>query len=420
MKTLTRVQIENFFKSRVNRLLLLYALLMGSCSSQPHEGSIDLRRDNPIPLSEMFSEVRLVTLETTSESLISDITQIAYHESRFYILDSRQQMIFCFDENGKFIFRIAAQGNGPGEYNYLTDINVDAKKGQLMLLDPAVARVHYYDLDGNFLKTVRIVTEKVMGLNRTFAINDSILLIASITYEQLLFYNLNQAQVDTAYYTWDVPSTLKGFLPTENVYQLEGRTYALPALSREMMDVSEIHPVPYFTWCFGPDNNSEEQITRLLEEIRGVQPRTAQLMFAFQSVGPGKILNHHITGVFETPRFRIALVEHNNQMKHVVIDKKDEKTYVFQTFEEGIILHPYFYMKHDYVIDCYPCMHYNHITDERRQQMKSFYSDFPDEYFDRFYLTFKPEILSEADRKIISNHDEMADNPVLVVYKFRE
>ena len=125
-------------------------------------------------------------------------------------------------------------------------------------------------------------------------------------------------------------------------------------------------------------------------------------------------------GVFETPRFRIALVEHNNQRKHVVMDKKDKKTHVFQTFEEGIILHPYFYMKHDYVIDCYPCIHYNHITDERRQQMKSFYSDFPDEYFDRYNFTFNPEILSEADQKILNNHDEMTDNPVLVVYKFRE
>ena len=420
MKKPERVQIQNIFRSKVNRLLLLYALLVGSCSTNPYEGSINLRQDNPISLSDLFSEVRLVTLETTSESLISQIRQIAFHQSRFYILDSKQQMIFCFDKNGKFIFRISAQGNGPGEYNYLTDINVDTENGQLMLLDPAVARVHYYDLDGNFLKTVRIVTEKVMGLNRTFAINDSILLIASVTYEQFLFYNLNQVRVDTAYYTFDVPSTLEGFTPLNNVYQLEGRTYALPGLSQEMIDVSDISPVPYFTWCFGPDNNSEEQINRLLQEIRALQPMSGRLFHPLQAVGPGRILNHHIMAVFETPRFRIALVEYNNQLKHVVIDKKQEKIHVFHAFKEGIVLPGSFYSKHDFIIDFYPGMHHEAVSEEIRERMKSFYTDFPDELFDRRYSIFKPEILSEADKKTLNNHDEMTDNPVLVVYKFRE
>ena len=420
MKTLTRVQIENIFKSRVNSLLFLYALLVGSCSTQPHEGSINLRQDNPIPLAEMFSDVRLVTLETTSESLISQIRQIAYHQSRFYILDSQQQMIFCFDENGKFIFRIAAQGNGPGEYNYLTDINVDAQKGQLMLLDPAVARVHYYDLDGNFLQTVRIITEKVMGLNRTFAINDSILLITSITYEQLVFYNLNKAQVDSAYYSWDVQSTLEGFTPMRNVYQLEGSTFVLPGLSQEMMDVSDIRPVPYFAWCFGTDNNSDEQISRLLQEIRALEPMSGRLMHPMQGVGQGKILNHHIMGVSETPRFRIALVEHNNQLKHVVIDKMEDKTHVFHTFKEGVVLPGSFYLKHDFAIDFYPGMHHNPVSEERRERFKSYYPGFPDELFDRQSSSFKPEILSDADQKIFNNHDEMDENPMLIVYRFRE
>ena len=414
------VKIKNILIQAIGKLVLLFAVLMVSCTTHSHEGSINLHQDNSIPLSELFSEVRLLPLETTPESFISQIREIVYHQSRFYILDSRLQKIFCFDENGKFLFRIAAQGKGPGEYSFIQSINVDAANQQLMLLDPATARVHYFDLDGNFVQTVRIITDKVMGLNRTFAINDSILLVASITYEQLLFYNLNQAKVDTAYYSWDVPSTLEGFMPGRNVYQLEGRTYALPALGREIMDVSDIEPIPYYTWCFGPDNNSDEQINRLLEEIRGLQPMSAKLMFPFQAVGPGKILNHHIMGVFETSRFRIAVVEHNNQLKHVVIDKQLDKTHVFQTFEEGIIM-PLFHNLHSrYAIDFYTNDTQLAYSEERKARIKSYYPDFPDEAFDRQPQTFTIEILNEADRQIISNHDEMTNNPVLVLYRFRE
>ena len=63
------------------------------------------RRDN-VSTKELFSDIQVIPLETTPESLIRDITQIKFFEGRYYIHDYRRSQIFVFDREGRFQFAL--------------------------------------------------------------------------------------------------------------------------------------------------------------------------------------------------------------------------------------------------------------------------------------------------------------------------
>ncbi len=101
--------------------------------------------------SQFFDKKKVVVLETTNESLISQINRIYSFNNKFYILDKRSKSVYIFQENGKFIKRIKRLGSGPGEYTNLTDFTIDLKNRQLILLCDIPNSLIYLDLDGNYL-----------------------------------------------------------------------------------------------------------------------------------------------------------------------------------------------------------------------------------------------------------------------------
>ena len=81
-------------------------LLFFSCNKKDntYQGkvlSVELK-ENELDPSHLFSKVEIIPLETTDESLITSIHQIIEYNNRFYILDDRIYVLFCFDKSGKF------------------------------------------------------------------------------------------------------------------------------------------------------------------------------------------------------------------------------------------------------------------------------------------------------------------------------
>ena len=76
--------------------------------------TMNLERRDHISTKELFSDIQVIPLETTPESLIRSITQIKFFEDRYYILDYRRSQIFVFDREGRFQFALNEKGDGPG------------------------------------------------------------------------------------------------------------------------------------------------------------------------------------------------------------------------------------------------------------------------------------------------------------------
>jgi len=393
--------------------VMILAFTLFSCVTNDSSSGINLSKVKNVSLSDVFSSVKVIQLETNDNALISEIRRIEYFDSHYYILDSKSQQIFWFSENGDFVDKIHSPGKGVGEYHYIADFSIDKANNQLILLDPVMQKVHFFDLEGSFLSTHNIITEKVLGLNRVYPLPDSLLLFTSLTYENLLIYSLKENKIVFADYTYDVTSTLHAFSPWDNVCYYDNKVLFLVPLTRDIVDLSTYKPVTYFTWDFGSDNNSDDQINQLLDEIVVKNEIPEYFQVAWQAVGKNKILNHHILKSFENNRFRIAVVENTNQFKFVVIDKKEDSTLVFGEFEEGIRL-AYEHMQQDRAIAFYQ----HDFTPRIKAMIEK--DDLSEYYFERNHRVYSTDFLDEADRHVVENHDPLNINPFLVVYKFKE
>lgn len=383
---------------------ILSIFILASCQDQNNLNSIDLSQNNEISVFDIFSEVIAIQLETSPEALISMISKIEYFNNEYFILDETSQQIFCFDDVGKFKFKISASGNGPGEYNYITDFSIDMFNKQIAVLDPVYQRVLTFDLNGNYISTYSIMAEEIMGYNKVLSINDSILLLTSFSYDQIILYCKNSDSIVYGGFNTNIPKTLIPFNIDRNIYQIDGRTYVMPPLCQTVYDFTDINPSPHFHWCFGLENNTEDQINRLKEEIKHRQ-RPNEYRFRHEAVGKNKILNHFIINVFETSRFNIAKLEFDNNWKSVIIDKNSQKSYVFTTFKEGVIL-PFGHFQSDRIV-----INNFDIPEE-------IWDKLPSEIAHRSLTTYNLDILTNAGKEIVANHNDITDNPFLVVYKF--
>lgn len=70
---------------------------------------------------------------------------------RLYVVNGRNHNIAVFDLEGKYLFSIGQRGDGDGEFNFPTDLDVDSK-GNIVVADSMNARVQILDKEGKFIR----------------------------------------------------------------------------------------------------------------------------------------------------------------------------------------------------------------------------------------------------------------------------
>jgi len=143
-----------FFKRSV--LITIIAFLLFSCS-QAKQGDlleipIDIDQNSSLPLSEITEEITAIELEFTDESLISTNYIQRIIISGNDVIIAQLNNILLFNKDGKFVRSISSRGQGPGEYNYISNLAWDEKNKLLFILSNSPAKIICYDLDGKFKK----------------------------------------------------------------------------------------------------------------------------------------------------------------------------------------------------------------------------------------------------------------------------
>ena len=79
-------------------------------------------------------------------------TGIAFdrQSQQLYVSDTASHQIVVFDENGQEEFRIGVRGDGPGDFNYPTDITFD-RSGRLIVTDALNFRIQILTSQGGFI-----------------------------------------------------------------------------------------------------------------------------------------------------------------------------------------------------------------------------------------------------------------------------
>lgn len=96
---------------------------------------------------------RKKTLHPFTSVKLGRPTGIAYNRSNrlLYVTDTGKHQVVIFDLNGRERFRIGGRGEGPGQFNYPTDLFID-KQARLYVTDALNSRVQIFSANGAFLK----------------------------------------------------------------------------------------------------------------------------------------------------------------------------------------------------------------------------------------------------------------------------
>ena len=195
----------------MNRIKYLFVieclLIIGGCGSRQQAGDIFVT-DIPAPsvvidpdcpivnlgiqldsydrnfFEQCVDDFRLIPLETAEEYLIGNISNMAMVNDTLIIVDAdKAQKIFLFDMNGRFIRTVGSLGEGPDEYQSLS--NVSFFENNILLHDWTRARCQTYDLSGNVIDRQRLKRSRPHNIAK---INDTIIAGSFVSYDTALPY----------------------------------------------------------------------------------------------------------------------------------------------------------------------------------------------------------------------------------------
>ena len=119
----------------------------------PKDNAVEMALTGAKPVDKFFSDVydtvKFIPLETSKQSYLSFVNDVLYFSGNYFIKDNTQQCIFCFDEKGKFRFKVFPRGKGPLELNGITDYTINTSQHTLEVFDFSLAKIVSFDFTGN-------------------------------------------------------------------------------------------------------------------------------------------------------------------------------------------------------------------------------------------------------------------------------
>ena len=341
--------------------------------------TVNLDERDEISTKDLFSEIQLIPLETTPESLIRNITQIKFFEDRYYIHDYSRSQIFVFDREGHFQFALKDKGNRPGEYLILTDFAIDTTRRNLVVLCAVSNALFFYDLGGKFIEKKKL--PEIAGAYNTLQLKkkDTIALCTYYYDHRFNFYSLSRNEILDEYFPEDIKDVFcRGVFPfphafrrslTNTIYSLSGATFT-----------------ELYRWDFGDLNNDIEKL-----EFHPNMSKQEIIQYA-KDVYSSKSVNYIIDSQGQNSRYRYAMVVRQNKYIQLFYNRKNHDLLQFERTKEGLQLYP-IYFGEDFIL----------CTPEGGLPLNDL---------------FPEKLRNEDQQRIIQSHSEQ-ENPVLVKYVFK-
>lgn len=143
-----------------------------------------------IPYSSFVESIEHIPLQTTSSSLIS--------EGRHGIISEISKKLIIADMNvfdritGHFLFKLATRGQGPEEYSYVVDIEIDDEREEIYILNAEPSKILVYGFDNKYKYTVG-----AFGSETFFAMGNGNLLLSRPEFVKNGYYDYCVINVDS-------------------------------------------------------------------------------------------------------------------------------------------------------------------------------------------------------------------------------
>ena len=143
-------------------LLFLILFLVFACKNRELTGNIndeanitgELEKIKvPTEITDLSKDIEafeFIQLESNSNCIIGEISKLLMHDEKYFIFDKITKSVFCFNNEGKFLYKVSKQGKGPGEYYMLKDININREEQCIELYDRGKKEILSFSFQGNF------------------------------------------------------------------------------------------------------------------------------------------------------------------------------------------------------------------------------------------------------------------------------
>lgn len=147
----------------MKKKLLIFQLLLAICTGCASDKKKSNEPEYTLSLNEtksalvdtaFFQSVTVIPLEANDSSLIRSVDRIYKMDGVYYLFDHSLCKVFMYNERGNYLGQISDIGNGPGEYVQISDMAIDRKRKNIVLLCDRPYKVMYYTLKGKFLKEI--------------------------------------------------------------------------------------------------------------------------------------------------------------------------------------------------------------------------------------------------------------------------
>jgi len=172
--------------------VLLLVAAFSACKNSQKEGvlTIDVNKEITKSLDDYISHIEIIPLETTDEALLQNYWKVIEYNDKFYVQD-RSNGLYVFNNKRKYISKIGSHGNGPGEYIYIADFQINPFTENIEILEP-LGRVKVYDLSGEYLY---YYGERYQEVSYFYIIDDDLVLFSHNSCSPTL--NLYSRKADT-------------------------------------------------------------------------------------------------------------------------------------------------------------------------------------------------------------------------------
>ena len=138
----------------INIYLTVLVLTLANCASESKNVNLkqieisEIGESVTVTTSDVFTNPRIVSLETNEQSLIATPSKIILKHNHIYVSDQRG--VFKFTREGRFVAKIIRTGKSSREYLVLADFQIDDDDNVLIFSDYNNS-IYKYDWDGYFL-----------------------------------------------------------------------------------------------------------------------------------------------------------------------------------------------------------------------------------------------------------------------------
>lgn len=300
-----------------------FGILLGACTEPSIKQGCELnlevamKMEKRILLSELSDSLECVFLETNDSSLLGNRAYLLYANRENLFIKSGN-VVYRFDQEGRFLNKIGQRGNAPEEYNSIHSASID-EDNERLLFYVGQKKVQFWGYDGSFQEEIYLQIESEITF--TNLLNKGKIIAEGRRYLD--------AGLETYIYTFDLNGKLLKEIPMGGdalKVNLSMHTSPLMYLKDDGVRYKDINTNFLYSFC-------EDSIERQWNFNLGTYSPSRELL---EDVTQRETLMRdfaQLVDIQESNKRFYFLIVHNNELRGMVVDKKTGRLEYSQVME---------------------------------------------------------------------------------------